>query len=374
VQPLTVTVLALVEPGPPDVDDELDTLPPPAWTCTDDPPAELELDKDPADEVDPVVPEPDEPSAVMLPSGCFSTVTLQVSPDAFLPVFSMVSAKAVLPIRAITAIAMLDLFIAFSSNRDEGSGIAAAPFGPRRQSLSLSFFISSLWWPLPFSMPMSPAWPADEPAAPTVEPLLPPPADEPPVPTVEAEFDPEPAAEPPVPRLDELLPPPAEEPPVPSVEAEPEPVPLPAAEPPVPTVELLVPPPADEPPVPSVEAEPEPLPEPADEPPVPIVELLVPPPAELPPVPTVELDCATASAVPASSAAAAADNFRILMSHLLQFFKLPKEAWDKVASIRNVPMAFAPATHEKRCIAVAVTTMRSVDLVAPEQRQIPLLG
>ena len=81
-QPLTVTVLALVEPGPPDVDDELDTLPPPAWTCTDDPPAELELDKDPADEVDPVVPEPDEPSAVMLPSGCFSTVTLQVSPDA----------------------------------------------------------------------------------------------------------------------------------------------------------------------------------------------------------------------------------------------------------------------------------------------------
>jgi hypothetical protein len=81
----------------------------------------------------------------------------------------------------------------------------------------------------------------------------------------------------------------------------------------VPTVELLVPPPADDPPVPSVEAEPDPLP-PADEPPVPIVELLVPPPAEDPPVPTVELDCAIASAVPASSAAAAADNFRILMT------------------------------------------------------------
>lgn len=101
---------------------------------------------------------------------------------------------------------------------------------------------------------------------------------------------------------------------MPSVEAEPLPVPLPAAEPPVPTLELLVPPPADEPPVPSVEAEPEPLPVPADEPPVPTVELLVPPPADEPPVPTVELDCATASAVPASSAAAAAESFRILMS------------------------------------------------------------
>ncbi|QQO19406.1 hypothetical protein JJB98_05560 [Bradyrhizobium diazoefficiens] len=92
VQPLTVMVLALVEPGPPAVDDELETLPPPACTCTDDPPAELELESEPLDEVDPVVPEPDEPSAVMLPSACFSTVTLQVSPDAVLPVFSMVAA------------------------------------------------------------------------------------------------------------------------------------------------------------------------------------------------------------------------------------------------------------------------------------------
>src|SRR3954454_9975998 len=191
------------------------------------------------------------------------------------------------------------------------SGIAAAPPAGCQ---SLSFFISSLWWLLPFSMPMSLACPAEEPAAPTVEPLLPPPADEPPVPTVDAELEPEPAAEPPVPTLDELLPPPADEPPVPSVEAEPEPLPEPAAEPPVPIDELLVPPPADEPPVPSVEAEPEPLPEPADEPPVPTVELLVPPPADDPPVPTVELDCATASAVPASSAAAAADNFRILIA------------------------------------------------------------
>lgn len=91
-QPLTVTVLALVEPGPPAVDEELETLPPPACTCTDEPPAELELDSEPLDEVDPVVPEPDEPSAVILPSACFSTVTLQVAPEAVFPVFSMVAA------------------------------------------------------------------------------------------------------------------------------------------------------------------------------------------------------------------------------------------------------------------------------------------
>lgn len=91
-QPLTVTVLALVEPGPPAVDEELETFPPPACTWTDDPPAELELDSEPLDAVEPVVPEPDAPTAVMLPSACFSTVTLQVSPDAVLPVFSMVAA------------------------------------------------------------------------------------------------------------------------------------------------------------------------------------------------------------------------------------------------------------------------------------------
>jgi len=32
VQPFTVTVLAEVEPGPPEVEEELETLPPPAWT------------------------------------------------------------------------------------------------------------------------------------------------------------------------------------------------------------------------------------------------------------------------------------------------------------------------------------------------------
>ena len=91
-QPLTVMVLALVEPGPPAVDEELDTLPPPACTCTDDPPAELELESEPLDEVAPVVPDPEAPAALMLPSACFTTVTLQVSPDAVLPVFSMVCA------------------------------------------------------------------------------------------------------------------------------------------------------------------------------------------------------------------------------------------------------------------------------------------
>lgn len=85
-------VLALVEPGPPAVDEELETLPPPACTCTDDPPAELELDSELLDEVEPVAPELDAPTAVMLPSACFSTVTLQVSPDVVLPVFSMVAA------------------------------------------------------------------------------------------------------------------------------------------------------------------------------------------------------------------------------------------------------------------------------------------
>jgi hypothetical protein len=111
----------------------------------------------------------------------------------------------------------------------------------------------------------------------------------------------------------------------------------------VPTVELLVPPPADEPPVPSVEAEPDPLP-PAEEPPVPTVELLVPPPADEPPVPTVELDCATASAVPANSAAAAAESFRILISVSSSGFpkdKSPNQARDKLAIAKTFLMSDA---------------------------------
>jgi len=87
VQPFTVTVLAALEPGPPDVDEELDTPPPPAWTCTEEPPAELLLESDPV--LLPVVDEA--PAAVMLPSACFSTDTLQVSPDDVFPVFTMIS-------------------------------------------------------------------------------------------------------------------------------------------------------------------------------------------------------------------------------------------------------------------------------------------
>jgi hypothetical protein len=152
VQPLTVTVLALVEPGPPAVEDELDTLPPPACTCTDDPPAELELESEPLDEVEPVVPEPDDPSAVMLPSGCFSTVTRQVSPDAVLPVFCMVSPTAALLIKVKTAIATIDLFMPVLLRKDEGAALLPLR---RPGCQSLSFFISSLWWPLPLSMPVS---------------------------------------------------------------------------------------------------------------------------------------------------------------------------------------------------------------------------
>jgi len=49
-------------------------------------------------------------------------------------------------------------------------------------------------------------------------------------------------------------------------------------------------------------------------------QLLMPPPADVPPVPTVELDCATASAVPASNAAAAAEIFRSFIGGLLFLF------------------------------------------------------
>ena len=82
VQPFTVMVLAETEPGPPDVEVELDTLPPPACTLTDEPPAELLLETPPAT---PLVDE--DPVAVILPSACFSTVTEQVSPVTVLPFF-----------------------------------------------------------------------------------------------------------------------------------------------------------------------------------------------------------------------------------------------------------------------------------------------
>jgi len=88
VQPFTVMVLADADdPGPPVVI-ELETEPPPACTCTPVEPAELLLEMLPA----PLLLPAEAPAALMLPSACFSTVTLQVSPDAVLPVFSMVVA------------------------------------------------------------------------------------------------------------------------------------------------------------------------------------------------------------------------------------------------------------------------------------------
>ena len=87
VQPFTVMVLADTDPGPPVVDDELDTEPPPACTCTPVPPAELLLAIVPA-----LLPPADAPAALMLPSACFSTETVQLSPDEVLPFLTIVSA------------------------------------------------------------------------------------------------------------------------------------------------------------------------------------------------------------------------------------------------------------------------------------------
>jgi len=86
-QPFTLIVLADVDPGPPAVDDELDTEPPPACTCTLEPPAELLLESVPAP-----LPLVDDPAALMLPSACFSTETVQGLPDAVVPFLMIVSA------------------------------------------------------------------------------------------------------------------------------------------------------------------------------------------------------------------------------------------------------------------------------------------
>jgi len=87
VQPFTVMTLADADPGPPAVDDELDTEPPPACTCTEEPPAELLLESVPA-----LLPLVDDPAALMLPSACFSTETVQGPPDADVPFLTIVSA------------------------------------------------------------------------------------------------------------------------------------------------------------------------------------------------------------------------------------------------------------------------------------------
>jgi hypothetical protein len=98
VQPFTVMVLADTDPGPPTVD-ELDTEPPPACTWTPVLPAELLLEIVPALLV---LPE-DAPAALMLPSACFSTETVQLSPEVVLPFFTMVSAIEVALSIAVSA-------------------------------------------------------------------------------------------------------------------------------------------------------------------------------------------------------------------------------------------------------------------------------
>jgi hypothetical protein len=100
VQPFTVVVLAETDPGPPVVV-ELDTEPPPACTCTPVEPAVLLLEILPALLLLP----DDAPAALMLPSACFSTETVQRSPDEVLPVLTIVSAFAAAPIAATSATA-----------------------------------------------------------------------------------------------------------------------------------------------------------------------------------------------------------------------------------------------------------------------------
>jgi len=109
VQPFTVMVLA-DELEPPGMLVELETEPFPAWTLTEEPPAVLLPDRPPAEEwtelpepaellaAEPplddelMVELPEEPAAVMLPSGFLLTVTVQVWPEAFFPCLVMVSA------------------------------------------------------------------------------------------------------------------------------------------------------------------------------------------------------------------------------------------------------------------------------------------
>jgi hypothetical protein len=98
VQPFTVMVLADTDPGPPVVDDELDTEPPPACTCTLLPPAELLLATVPT-----LLLPADAPAALMLPSACFSTETVQLSPEVVLPFFTIVSALDVALSVAVSA-------------------------------------------------------------------------------------------------------------------------------------------------------------------------------------------------------------------------------------------------------------------------------
>src|SRR4051794_38056496 len=104
-------VLADTDPGPPVVDDELDTEPPPACTCTPVPPAELLPAIVPA-----LLPPADAPAALMLPSACFSTETVQVSPDEVLPFLTIVSAFEIAPSAAVSANAAVIVHARVMSN------------------------------------------------------------------------------------------------------------------------------------------------------------------------------------------------------------------------------------------------------------------
>jgi len=140
VQPFTVMVLADTDPGPPVVV-ELDTEPPPACTCTPVLPAELLLEMLPAPLLLPAA----APAALMLPSACFSTETVHRSPDEFLPVLTIVSAFAVAPIAAVSAIAAVIVHarvMCCSSRLKKKNGGRRVPSPGKDQCLS--FLISSL--------------------------------------------------------------------------------------------------------------------------------------------------------------------------------------------------------------------------------------
>jgi len=125
VHPFTVMVLADTDPGPPVVDDELDTDPPPACTCTPVPPAELLLVIVPA-----LLLPADAPAALMLPSACFSTETVQLSPDEVLPFLTIVSAFEVALSSALSANAtvIFDARVMCNSSRKEvGDGGCRPP-------------------------------------------------------------------------------------------------------------------------------------------------------------------------------------------------------------------------------------------------------
>jgi len=109
-------VLADTDPGPPTVD-ELDTEPPPAWTWTPVLPAELLLEIEPA----PLLLLPEEaPAALMLPSACFSTETVQLSPELVLPFFTIVSAIEAPPRVALSANAAATVHARVMCNSSRG--------------------------------------------------------------------------------------------------------------------------------------------------------------------------------------------------------------------------------------------------------------